>query len=156
VGVNATLGRYLKDARDDGGLDAKVSDNKLEWQGEDIEEGTTKCEGVDDPELLLAYWKNASDPDALPEVTTGDFNDLRLIDNGAAITLYYGDPDADIPKPVSAANLAALGAADGGASLPNPEDANTTTTSPAESTTTAPGDTTTTTAAGGTTTTTAG
>jgi hypothetical protein len=154
VGANATLGRFLEDARDDGGLDAEVSDNKLSYLGETVEEGKTKCDGVENPELLMAYWKNASDPSALPEITTGDFNDFRLTENGAAITIFYGDPDADIPKPPSAANLAALGAADGGSTLPNPEDANTTTTAPGATTTTAAGETTTT-AAGDTTTTTA-
>jgi hypothetical protein len=152
VGVNATLGRYLEDARDDGGLDAELSDDTLSWLGEDVEEGETECEGVEDPELLMAFWADASDADSLPEVTTGDFDDLRLTENGAAITVYYGDPDADIPMPLSAANLAALGAVDGGSSLANPEDANTTTTAPGESSTTsttaAAGDTTTTTAAG--------
>jgi hypothetical protein len=149
VGANATLGRYFTNARDDGGLDVRVSDDKLDYLDEDIEEGKTKCEGVEDPVLLMAYWENASDPASLPEVTTGDFNEKRLTKNGAAITLYYGDRDADIPMPVSAANLAALGAADGGSQLDDPESANTTTTT----TTTAPGDTTTTTAAGDTTTT---
>ena len=150
VGVNATLGRFFQDARDDGDLDVEVSDDKLSFLGETVEEGKTKCDGVENPELLMAYWKNAADETALPEITTGDFNDFRLTENGAAITLFYGDPDADIPKPPSAANLAQLGAADGGQSLPNPEDANTTTTStaPGETTTTAAGDTTTTTAGG--------
>jgi hypothetical protein len=160
VGANATLGRYFKNARDDGGLDVDISDTKLDYLDEDIEEGKTECEGVDDPVLLMAYWPDASDPEAEPEITTGGFEDKRLTENGAAITIYYGDEDGEIPKPLSASNLAALGAADGGSSLENPEDANTTTTSsvPGDSTTTTAGDgsTTTTTAGGSTTTTTAG
>jgi hypothetical protein len=162
VGANATLGRYFKDARDDGGLDVKASDDKLDYLEEDIEEGETECEGVEDPVLRMAYWKDASDADSLPEVTTGDFEDLRLTTDGAAITLFYGADDADIPMPPTASNLTALGAADGGSNLPDPEAANTTTTAPSETPSTAPGETTTTvpgetttTAAGDTTTTTA-
>ena len=34
----------------------------------------------------------------MPEVTTGDFTDRRLTTNGAGITIFYGDPDADIPQ----------------------------------------------------------
>ncbi len=106
---------------------------------------------MDDPELLLAYWPDASDTSALPEIITGDFNEQRLTENGGAITIFYGDPDADIPLPPSAANLASLGAADGGQSVPPPgsESSTTVSTAPGETTTTVAGDTTTTTAAGG-------
>jgi hypothetical protein len=152
VGANATLGRFLDDASREGGLDLELSNSKLDYLEEDIEEGETECEGVDDPVLLMAYWPDASQADALPEITTGDFTDKRLTENGAAITLFYGADDADIPMPLSAANLTALGAADGGSTLPDPETANTTTTS-----TTAEGEGSTTTSAGeGSTTTTAG
>jgi hypothetical protein len=157
MGANATLGRYFENVREEGGLDLDISNDKLDYLDEDIEEGKTECEGVDDPVLLMAYWEDASDPTAEPEITTGDFGDKRLTTDGAAITIYYGDEDGEIPMPLSAANLAALGAADGGSSLAEPEDANTTTTSsvPGESTTTT-GDGSTTTTAGDSTTTTAG
>ena len=149
VGPNATLGRFIEDASEDGGLDISLSDTKLVYLGETIEEGETECEGVDDPVLRMAYWENVGDEASVPEVTTGDFNDRRLSENGAGITIFFGDADADIPTPPSGSNLAALGAADGGATLPDPETGQTTTS------TTVAGDTTTTTAAGGTTTTTA-
>ena len=149
VGANATLGRFIEDASEEGGLDISLSDTKLVYLGETIEEGETTCEGVDDPVLRMAYWENVADEASLPEVTTGDFNDRRLSENGAGITIYFGDADADIPKPPSGSNLAALGAADGGNTLEDPETGQTTTS------TTVAGDTTTTTAAGGTTTTTA-
>jgi len=156
VGANATLGRYFENVRDEGGIDVEISNDKLDYLDEDIEEGETECEGVEDPQLLMAYWTDASDADALPEITTGDFNEKRLTKNGAAITIYYGDPEAEIPLPLTAANLTALGAADGGSTVPDPATGNTTTSSsvPGETTTTAP-DETTTTAAGDTTTTTA-
>jgi hypothetical protein len=152
VGANATLGRYFTNARDDGGIDVEVSDTKLDYLDEDIEEGETTCDGVDDPQLLLAYWPNASDPSALPEIITGDFNDHRLTDDGAAITIYYGDPEEDIPLPPTAANLAALGAVDGSGAVPPPDSGSSTTasTAPDESTTTTAAD------AGATTTTAAG
>jgi hypothetical protein len=149
VGANATLGRFFEDARE-AGVDVSVSDSKLEIFGETFEEGKTKCDGVDDPQLRMAYWENVQDPEALPEITTGDFNDLRLTTNGAGITLFFGDPDADIPRPPSSSNLAELGAADGGSNLgTDPETGQTTTstTIPGETTTTAAGGTTTTTAA---------
>ena len=147
VGVNATLGRFLENAREEGGIDAEISDTKLNFLGDVVEEGETECEGVEDPQLLLAYWPDASDTEALPEILTGDFNDRRLTENGGAITLYYGDPDADIPLPPSAANLAALGAVDGGQSVPPPgsESSTTASTAPGETTTTAAGASTTTT-----------
>jgi len=151
VGINATLGRFMKNAREEGGLDVKISDSKLDYLDEEVEEGKTKCDGVEDPQLRLAYWPDASDSSALPQIQTGDFNDFRLTKNGAAITIFYGDKDADVPMPPTAANLPALGAADGSGAVPPPDSGSSTTVS------TAPGETTTTTtAAGDSTTTTAG
>lgn len=154
VGANATLGRYMKDARDDGSLDFDVTATKLSYLDESYEEGKTKCEGVDEPELRMAYWADVQDEAAKPEVTTGGFADLRLTTDGAGITIYYGDPEADIPKPPNSGELVELGAADGG-QVPDSEGS--TTTAPGESTTTGgePSESTTTTAAGGETTTTA-
>jgi hypothetical protein len=128
AGANATLGRYLKNVQDEGGLDFSLSSTKLTYQGETFEEGETTCEGVDDPELRVAYWADVSDPTSTPTVTTGGFGDLRLTEDGAGITIYFGDPGADIPRPPHADQLAALGAADGG-QVSDPE-GNTTTTAP--------------------------
>ena len=134
TGVNATLERFLADAREDGGLDAAVSDDTINWLGEEYVEGDAKrCEGIDDPQIRVAYWDSATDPEGEPKITTGDFGDVRLQTDGGAITVFYGDADADIPKPPTASNLAELGAADGptGTSLPDendPEQQNTTTT----------------------------
>lgn len=114
AGANATLGRYIKDASDDGGLDFSLTNDKLTYLGDSFEEGKTKCDGVKDPQLRVAYWADVQGSDKDPEITTGDFTDLRLTENGAGITIFYGDPDADIPKPPAAAQLAELGAADGG------------------------------------------
>jgi hypothetical protein len=156
VGANATFERYLEDARE-GGVDVSLSNSKLEYLDETYEEGETECEGVDEPELRMAVWDDAQGSDDPPEVTTGDFGELRLTTDGAGITIFYGDSEADIPKPPHAANLAELGAADGG-EVPDDE-GNTTTTSPEGTTTTTgsgePSESTTTTAAAGETTTTA-
>jgi len=148
VGSNATLERYFKDARDDGGLEVALSNTKLTYLGETYEEGETKCDGVDDPVLRMAYWPNVQDEASEPEITTGDFTDIRLTDDGGGITIFYGDPDADIPKPPNAEDLAELGAADG-SQVPD-ESGSTSSTSSTESqssTTTTAAETTTTTAA---------
>lgn len=134
VGTNAVLDRFLEGAAD-GGVDVEVSSNKVTYLGETIEEGVTDCEGVDDPQWRLGYWSDASA--AAPEVITGGFGDQLLTVDGAALTLYYGAPDADIPKPTSIDSLPAVGA--------DPEvDSSTTTTSGAgdgaTTTTTAEGD----------------
>jgi hypothetical protein len=157
VGANATLERYMKDARDDGGLDFSLDNTTLTYLDETYEEGDTPCEGIDEPELRMGYWADVQDAASAPEVTTGDFTDLRLTENGAGVTIFYGDPDADIPKPPNAAQLAELGAADGG-QVPDAQ-GNTTTSAPGDASTTTtagePSASTTTTAAGGETTTTA-
>ena len=130
VGANATFERYLKDARDDGGLEVEIDDDKLEYLGETYEEGDAEaCEGVEDPMLRMAYWEDVQDAESEPQITTGDFSDVRLTTDGAGITLFFGDPDADIPKPPTASNLAALGAADGG-QVPDEEGNITTTSAP--------------------------
>jgi hypothetical protein len=148
VGANATLGRFFDNGREEGGLELELSDTRVDYLGTVAEEGETECEGVDDPVWRMAYWADVEDPASEPEITTGDFAGKRLTENGSGITLFFGDPDADIPKPPSAAQLTELGAADGGSSLEDPESGATTTTAPGGTTTTAPGDTTTTTAAG--------
>lgn len=132
VGVNATLGRFFEDGREgDPPVELDLSDDEITYLGEDIGEGDTECEGVDDPQLRVGFWEDSSDLAAAPVLRTGDYADLRLQHNGGAITIFYGDPDADIPLPPTAANLAELGAVDGPSTLEDPESAQTTTTSEA-------------------------
>lgn len=138
VGANATLGRFFDDAKD-AGVDVDLSDRSVTFLGELFQEGKTKCEGVDDPQWRMAYWPDVQDEASLPEITTGDFADRRLTTNGGGITLYYGDPDADIPKPLAAPDLAQLGAADGG-QVPDPGGETTTSTAGDGTTTTSSGD----------------
>lgn len=114
AGANATLGRFLKDAREgQPPVDVSISDTKLVFAGETFEEGEAECDGVDDPELRVAYWKDVADTEAAPVITTGGFADLRLTADGSGMTIFYGDPKAQIPLPPTAANLEALGAVDG-------------------------------------------
>ena len=132
VGANATLDRYLEDAREDGGLDVSLDNDKLEYLGETYEEGETPCEGVEDPELRMAYWDDVQSDESEAQTTTGGFSDRRLTEDGAGMTIYYGDPDADIPKPPNASQLESLGAID-----QNPSATTTTTPTDASSTTVA-------------------
>jgi hypothetical protein len=147
VGRNATLGRFIESAREEGDIDFSLSDTKLDYLDKTYEEGEAKCEGVDDPELRVAYWEDVQDETSLPEVTTGDFGDRRSDKNGGGFTIFYGDPDADIPRPANAEQLEALGAVDAGGATTTTVPGETTTTVPGETTTTVAGDTTTTTAA---------
>ena len=114
VGANATLERFLKDARTGNPpQNVSISDTELVYGGETVTEGKTVCEGVNEPELRVAYWENVADEASQPVITTGDFGGRRLSTDGAGITIFYGDPKADIPKPPTAADLKALGAVDG-------------------------------------------
>lgn len=132
VGANATLGRYFQDGREgEPPVELDLDDNKITYLGEEYEEGETECDGVDEPSLRVAYWENVADPTAEPVMRTGDYADLTLQQDGAGITIFYGDPDADVPKPPTSANLAELGAADGGSTLIDPETGQTTTSAPA-------------------------
>lgn len=129
VGSNAVLNRFIDDAREEGGIDIALSSSKLTYLGETFEEGTTDCDGVDDAQLRMGYWSDAGS--TTPEVTTGDFGERRLADDGAALTLFYGARDADIPKPPSAESLPEMGSVSG-------VDASTTSTSAGTEGTTAP------------------
>jgi hypothetical protein len=149
VGANATLGRFLKDAHDEGHLDVSLSDTKLTLLGNTYQVGKTKCPGVTNPTLRVAYWSDVQNAASLPTVTTGSFTSLPLTKNGGGYTVFFGDPKADIPKPPSAPNLAQLGAAD------SSQTATTATTAKAGATTTTATSSTSTTVAAGSTSSTA-
>jgi hypothetical protein len=136
VGANATLGRFLEDARESTDkLDVSLSNTTLKYLGEEYKEGKTPCKGVKDPELRLAYWPDVQNADSKPTVTTGDFDDFEITHDGGGITVFYGDRKADIPKPPNASELAQLGAAE---SAQTPDSSGSTTTS--TTATTAPAD----------------
>ncbi len=149
VGANATLGRFIKDAHDEGSIDVSLSDSKLKLLGETAQEGKTPCKGVTNPELRVGYWPNVQDAASKPEVTTGGFDKLPITKNGGGYTIFYGASNATIPKPPSAADLASLGAADG-SQTPNKNGVTTTSTptsTPASTSTTTAGTSTSTTVA---------
>jgi hypothetical protein len=127
VGSNAILERFVEEAREGGGVDISFSSSEIAYLGETVEEGKTQCEEVENPQIRMAYWDSAAAP--APRITTGAFGEAPLDKDGAVITLFYGDPDADIPKPPSVPELAAAGAPAGG-------DASTTTSAPADGSTT--------------------
>jgi hypothetical protein len=142
VGSNATLGRYLKDAKE-AGLEVSLSNSKLDYLGDVTEEGETECEGVDDPILRLAYWDNVQDEASAPTVISGDFTDYETTTDGGGITVFYGDKDADIPKPPNAEKLTELGAVDqnpNASSTTVPADGSSTTVPADASSTTVPAD----------------
>jgi hypothetical protein len=152
VGANATLGRFLKDAHDEGKLDVSLSNSKLSYLGTTYKEGSSKCKGVKDPILRVAYWSDVQNASSKPHVTTGSFTDLPLDHNGGGYTVYFGDPKADIPKPPSAPNLAELGAADSG-QTPDTNGSTTSSTAGGSTSSTAAGSSTSSTAGDATTTT---
>jgi hypothetical protein len=132
VGANAVFERYMADARD-GGLDFELTGSRLDYLDETYKEGSTTCDGVEDPKFRLAFWEDVQQGDADPEVISGDFGKRRLDTDGGGLTLYFGDPKADIPRPPKADKLDELGAADGG-QTPDAS-GNTTTTEPTDVTT---------------------
>jgi hypothetical protein len=116
VGANATLGRYLRDVADprSGNMEVALDDATLVWQGEEFENNEGgRCPDVDNPLLRVAFWENVGDPAEEPRITTGGFNNIRLNTDGAGLTVFYGAPDAEIPRPPTADQLAELGAVDG-------------------------------------------
>lgn len=133
VGSNATLGRYFQDARaGEPKVDVSISDTSLDYLGETYTEGKTKCDGVADPRLRVAYWSDVSDATAKPQITTGGFDSLGLNKGGGGITIFYGDPKADIRRPPNSDQLAELGASD---AAPDAQSSTTTTAESSPSTT---------------------
>lgn len=114
TGANATLGTYFDNGRDEAGLDMALSDDGVTFLGDTFDEATTECDGVENPQLRVAYWDEVTVEGSQPRITTGGFDRLRLDTDGGGITVFFGDPDAEIPKPRSAPDLFRLGAVDGG------------------------------------------
>ncbi len=108
TGRNANLALYLRDS----GI--KLTDAKLEVNGETYEDGG-KC-GKEEATLQVLRWDSESD-----EATriTGDLGKVTLDTNGGSIAVVFAPVSANIPKPPTAANLAELGAADGGDTVPD-------------------------------------
>lgn len=148
AGDNATLGAFLE------GAGIELSDGELTIGDETWSEDDDQC-GDEDAELVLAQWSDVQGTDGEPALIRRDFDDIRFREDGEGFTLaFVPEGTTDIPKPESAAQLAELGAADGGPGDTVPDN-ETTTTAPAATDTTAPADPTATTVAGDPTATTA-
>ena len=143
TGKNAKLGTWFKQ------VGVKITDTSLQLP---TELGSTKVKNGDDCQgkpgkLQVTVWDNAEGAGDGKKYVT-DFNNIRFTKNGMGLSIAFVPDDVTaIPKPPSAANLAALGAVDTATGA-----ATTTSVTTAPGTTVA-GDTTTTTVAGATTTT---
>jgi hypothetical protein len=129
AGENATLGAFLE------GAGVTLTDTELTMGDQTWKEGDQKC-GDEDGELVVAQWKDVESTDSEPALIRRDFDSIRFREDGEGYTIaFVPEGTTDIPKPPSAAQLQALGAADD----PNA----TTSTSAGATDTTAPGATTT-------------
>jgi hypothetical protein len=129
AGENATLGTFLE------GAGVTLTDTELTMGDKSWTEGDQKC-GDEDGELVVAQWKDVQSSDEKPALIRRDFDSIRFREDGEGYTIAFVPEDTtDIPKPPSAAQLQALGAAD--------DPSATTSTSAGATDTTAPGATTT-------------
>lgn len=133
--------------------DVEVSNTKLQFPsdqngGAKYEEGEEKCNGKD-ATLKAFVWDQYDKPDA-KKMLIGDFDNIRIKQDGMVIVLAFVADDTEVPLPETAANLPELGAVDT-AGAPTTTVAGATTV-PGETTTTVAGETTTTVAAETTTT----
>ena len=121
TGEAATLGKWF----DQTGM--KVTDTSITlpptspWDEREYKEGETTC-GDEQGEVVVAKWKDASNATGEPdEVVTSDIGGLHFSEDHEAITIAFlpeGTDPSDIPVPPSAADIVALGAADGGSGQP--------------------------------------
>jgi hypothetical protein len=129
AGENATLGTFLE------GAGVTLTDTELTMGDKSWKEGDQKC-GDEDGELVVAQWKDIQGSDEKPALIRRDFDSIRFREDGEGYTIaFVPEGTTDIPKPASAAQLQALGAAD--------DPTATTSTSAGATDTTAPGATTT-------------
>jgi hypothetical protein len=119
-GDRATLGKYF------GQVGFEITDTSFRLPegmttadgGTTVTEGETTC-GGEEGEVVIAHWVDATtaastEPDEI--IRTG-FEDVRFTEDGAAYTVaFVPKGSTDIAAPSAAAEIAELGAADGGAS----------------------------------------
>ncbi|MDA2966076.1 MAG: hypothetical protein O3B91_00965 [Actinomycetota bacterium] len=115
TGRNAKLGVFL----DVYGI--KLSDTKLQFPADQggavYEEGVTKCTDADgksvDGEVVVYAFEAYNSPDDYSTYIT-NFDDIRLKQDGMAFSVVFAPAGTQAQLPPSAADLPALGAADGG------------------------------------------
>ena len=108
VGTNADLGLFLDV------YDVELDDDSLRFPenqgGEEYIEGETKC-GDEDAELKVVVWDTFQDTGS-GTTYVSDFDDIRITNDGMAITIAFVPSGTDVTMPPWAANLPALGAVD--------------------------------------------
>jgi hypothetical protein len=96
--------------------DIELSDTELKLPedqgGEKWSTDDTKCDGKD-TDLIVRVWDHFDQPDVYRDVVT-DFKNIRIINDGMVFVVAFVPKGTDIPQPDWAAELPALGAADGG------------------------------------------
>jgi hypothetical protein len=108
VGDRAQLGVFL----DVYGVE--LDDNSLKFPddqgGKEYVEGETKC-GDKDAELRVVVWDSFSDT-GKGTTYVSDFNDIRMTNDGMAITIAFVPRNTEVTMPPWAPNLPELGAKD--------------------------------------------
>jgi hypothetical protein len=144
VGNRAKLGLFLNN------YGVELDDDSLKFPdsqgGKEYIEGETKC-GDDDAELKVVVWDHFDDDPGSGTTYVSNFDDIRITNDGMAITIAFVPRDTDVVMPPWAPNLPELGVADQGQTTPGQVTASVPSTVPGA--TVAPGATTGTTAAGG-------
>jgi hypothetical protein len=129
AGENATLGEFLE------GAGVTLTDTELTIGENTWKEGDQKC-GDEDAELIVAQWKDVESSEGKPALIRRDFDSIRFREDGEGYTIAFVPEDTtDIPKPASAAQLQALGAADDPSATTSTSAGATDTTAPGASTT---------------------
>jgi hypothetical protein len=109
VGKRATLGVFL----DNYGVE--LDDDSLKFPenqgGKEYIEGETKC-GDKDAELKVVVWEHFDDDPGSGTTYVSNFDDIRITNDGMAITIAFVPRDTDVPMPPWAPDLPELGVAD--------------------------------------------
>jgi hypothetical protein len=144
TGKRATLGLFLEN------YGVELDDDSLKFPenqgGKEYVEGETKC-GDEDAELKVVVWDHFDDDPSSGTTYVSNFDDIRIKNDGMAMTVAFVPRDTDVPMPPWAPNLPELGVADQGQTTPSELTGSVPSTVPGA--TTAPGATTGSTAPGG-------
>jgi hypothetical protein len=114
VGNRAKLGVFLDN------YDVELDDDSLKFPenqgGKEYIEGETKC-GDENAELKVVVWDHYND-EASGTTYVSNFDDIRITNDGMAITIAFVPRGVDVVKPPWAADLPELGVADQGQTTP--------------------------------------
>jgi hypothetical protein len=111
TGKRATLGLFL----DNYGV--HLDDDSLKFPenqgGKEYIEGETKC-GDKNADLRVVVWDHFDDDPSAGTTYVSNFDDIRIKNDGMAMTIAFVPKDTDVPMPPWAPNLPELGVADTG------------------------------------------